>query len=190
MKKLFVILFAVWIIIPATQAQDKTALIVIDIQDFYFPGGNVPLSGPEEAAENAFRLINNFREADLPVIFVRHNYEPGGSINDIVLPLEGERIISKSEVSSFNGTDLDPYLKELGVSNIVICGMQTHMCVEAATRAGYDLGYKCTLVEDACATRDLKYGDKLIKAADVHYSTLSTLKSYATVLTTEEFLNN
>jgi len=67
--------------------------------------------------------------------------------------------------------------------------MQTHMCVEAATRAAYDLGFKCILIEDACATRDLKFKEKIVKAEDVHFSTLSALnRTYAVVITTEEFL--
>ena len=68
--------------------------------------------------------------------------------------------------------------------------MQTHMCVEAATRAAHDLGYSCTLIEDACTSRDLKYGDNIIPAKEVHYSTLSTLQSYAVIMSTEEYLNN
>lgn len=67
--------------------------------------------------------------------------------------------------------------------------MQTHMCVEAATRAGYDLGFKCTVVEDACTTRDLKYGDKIVPAEEVHFSTLSSLSGYyARITTTDEIL--
>jgi nicotinamidase-related amidase len=126
----------------------------------------------------------------MPVVFIRHIYEPGGSINDIVKPLSGEKIISKSNVNSFLDTDLDSYLRKLGVKNIIICGMQTHMCVEAASRAASDLGYKCTVIDDACTTRDLKYGENIVLAKDVHYSTLSTLRSYARIMTTEEFLRD
>jgi nicotinamidase-related amidase len=68
--------------------------------------------------------------------------------------------------------------------------MQTHMCLEAATRAAHDMGYICTVVEDACATRDLKFGEVTVKAKDVHYSTLSTLKSYGNVVNLKEFLEN
>lgn len=66
--------------------------------------------------------------------------------------------------------------------------MQTHMCLEGGTRAAHDLGYQCTVLEDACATRDLKFGDTTIAAKDVHLSTLATLKSHAKVTTVEEFL--
>jgi nicotinamidase-related amidase len=187
-KLLLMIAFSVFVITAFSQNRN-TALLVIDIQDFYFPGGDVPLVNPEDAAENAFTLINSFREKEFPVIFVRHNYEPGGSVNDIVLPLKDEKIITKNEINSFKGTDLDTYLKSLGIKDLVICGMQTHMCVEAAIRAAHDLGYICTLVEDACTTRDLKYGDITIQAADVHFSTLATLKSYAKIVKTRDLLN-
>jgi nicotinamidase-related amidase len=189
MKKLnillSIILFAALI---HTAKSQTTALLIIDIQDFYFPGGKSALVEPEKAAVNAARLIGYFRNKHLPVIYVRHNSEPGGKINDIVKPLQGEKIFTKDEVNSFIGTGLGDYLKTIGTDTLVICGMQTHMCVEAATRAAADLGYKCVLVEDACATKDLKFGDHLIKAADVHYSTLATLKSYCKIVTTDEFL--
>jgi nicotinamidase-related amidase len=172
----------------AQDNQNTTALLVIDIQDFYFPDGDIPLSEPALAAKNANQLILHFRQMEMPIVYIKHNYEPGGEINEIVMPQSDDKIILKNNANSFLDTDLDSYLKEIGIINIVICGMQTHMCVEAATRAGADLGYKCTVIDDACATRDLKYGDNLVLAKDVHFSTLSTLKSYAKVMTTDEFL--
>ena len=110
--------------------------------------------------------------------------------SDIIVkePLPEEKIFSKNGVNCFVGTDLQDWLKSNKIDSLVICGMQTHMCVEAATRAASDMGYKCILVHDACATKDLKFGDKVIKAEDVHYSTLATLKNYSKVESTEEFL--
>jgi nicotinamidase-related amidase len=65
------------------------------------------------------------------------------------------------------------------------------MCVEAAVRAAHDLGFECILVEDACATRDVTYGDRTVKAADVHDSTLATLnRTYANVVDTKTFLES
>jgi nicotinamidase-related amidase len=133
-------------------------------------------------------LLSRFRDRNLTVVHVRHNSEPGGKINDMVKPFEGEKVFSKSDVNSFKGTGLQEFLQSAEIDTLVICGMQTQMCVEAAVRAASDLGYKCILVHDACATKDLKFGDRVIKSEDVHYSTLSTLKSYATVESTEEFL--
>jgi nicotinamidase-related amidase len=105
-----------------------------------------------------------------------------------VKPLLTEKIISKDAVNCFVRTDLPDYLKINKIDTLVICGMQTHMCVEAATRAASDYGFNCILIHDACATKDLKFGEKIIKAEEVHNSTLSTLKNYAKVMSTEEFL--
>lgn len=165
-----------------------TALLLIDIQDFYFPGGRSALVEPEKAAQNAAILLDHFRKENLTVIHVRHNAETGGMIRDIVKPLPGEMVFSKDEVNCFIGTGLQDSLRAQRIDTLVICGMQTHMCVEAAARAANDFGFKCILVQDACATKDLKYGDRLIKAEDVHYSTLATLRNYATILTLNEFL--
>ena len=170
-------------------ATPKTALLLIDIQNFYFPGGNLPLVEPEKASQNASRMLDYFRKTKQTVIHVKQNYEPGGDIHEDVEPLPGEKVIVKDYANSFKGTDLLDYLKANGIERLVIAGMQTHMCVEAATRAASDYGLKCIVISDACATRDLKYGDHLIKAEDVHYSTLASLKGfYADVMTTDEFL--
>lgn len=169
--------------------RNSKALLVIDIQDFYFPGGKMALSEPEKAAGNAALLLGWFREKNLPVIHIRHNSEPGGKINDIVKPLETEKIITKNEINSFKSTGLNDYLKKLSVDTLVICGMQTHMCVEAAVRAGADLDYKVILVHDACTTRDLIWENKIVKAQDVHLSTLVTLKNYAVLKSTSEYLS-
>jgi nicotinamidase-related amidase len=175
-----------------TNAEMKNkALLIIDIQMFYFPGGSAPLVEPEAAAQNASKILEYARNNNILVIHIKHNSKAGSDIHYLVSPVEGEKIITKNEANSFSGTDLLEFLKEKNISELIITGMQTHMCVDAATRAAYDLGFKCTVIEDACATRDLKFKDKIVKAEDVHYSTLSALnRSYATIKTTEEFLNN
>lgn len=189
MKKTILLLTIIILIVFNLSAQTgKKALLIIDIQDFYFPGGKSALVEPEKAAANAALVLADFRKKNLLVIHVRHNSEPGGKINDLVKPLPSEKIISKNAVNSFLGTDLLEFLKTNKTDTLVICGMQTHMCVEAATRAASDYGFKCILIHDACATKDLKFGDYTIKAADVHYSTLSTLKNYALVQSTAEYL--
>ena len=65
---------------------------------------------------------------------------------------------------------------------MVITGMMTHMCVDATARAAADLGFKVIVVEDACATRDLNYGETTIPAEHVHKAFLAALKSYGEVM--------
>lgn len=189
MKRIFLLfVLAVFSTFTFAQKLDSTALILIDIQDFYFPGGKVELVEPEKAGENAKDILEHFRKNNGLVIHVRHNFQPGGEIHNLVKPIEGEKIITKDEVNAFLNTGLNDYLKSNNIKNIVLVGMQTHMCLEGGTRAAYDLGFKCTVIGDACATRDLTFGDVTVKAKDVHYSTLATLRSYSKVLSLEEFL--
>ena len=185
-------LFLLILIVLAGNAQklDSTALILIDIQNFYFPGGAAALVEPEKAAEKAKLLLNYFRDNNGLVVHVKHDFNPGGEINIMVKPLESEKVFTKKEVNAFLNTGLNDYLKQNNIKYVTLCGMQTHMCLEGGTRAAHDLGYECTVVEDACATRDLKFGEVTIKAKEVHYSTLATLKSYAKVLSLNEFVEN
>jgi nicotinamidase-related amidase len=153
-----------------------TALLIIDVQDFYFPGGPMPLVNPEAASDKAATVLQMFRNQHLPVIHIQHT--GGVAIHKNVTPLAGEKVITKKEANGFNGTDLLTYLTSLKVKRLVICGMQTHMCVEATTRAAYDLGFKCIVVEDACATRNLKYGRRTVFAADVQACALTIMNGY------------
>lgn len=146
------------------------------------------LENPEQAGMNAGLILEQFRRMEYPVFHVRHNFEPGGSIHQYVEPVEGEMVFSKEEVNAFLGTGLLTALENDSVTKLVLCGMQTHMCLEAAVRAAHDFGFECTVVEDACATRDLQYEELIIPARNVHYSTIITLGSYAKVLGTEELL--
>ena len=167
----------------------KTALLIVDIQEFYFPGGRMQLQNPELAGMNAGLLLDHFRSQALPVYHVRHNFEPGGDIHPYVKPQGNEPVISKDQVNAFNGTDLLELMLRDSVEQLVICGMQTHMCLEAAVRAAKDLGFSCLVASDACATRALQYEEHIISAKSVHYSTLNTLQgSYARVLTTDAIL--
>ena len=176
------------------QAAPSEALVVIDIQDFYFEGGALPLVGSVEAADRARRVLDYFRERHLPVIHVRH-LPLGGldgetyRIRPAVAPVAGETIIVKHYANAFRSTDLLDNLKKAGVTRVVICGMQTQMCVEATARAAADLGFDVTVVADACATRPLEYGGIAVPADHVQAAALATLKgTYAKVVTTDELL--
>jgi nicotinamidase-related amidase len=169
----------------------KTALLLIDIQDFYFPGGRMQLENPEKAGMNAGLILDRFREEGLPVYHVRHNFEPGGNIHQYVKPLPEEKIFSKDQVNAFIGTDLLETMRADSIEQIVVCGMQTHMCVEAAVRAAHDLEFECFLVQDACATRTLQHEEHIITANSVHYSTIQTLHgTYAKVFDTVDLLKD
>ena len=166
-----------------------TALVIVDIQNFYFPGEGPGLVNAEKAGLNAKEVLAIFRQFNKPVIHVRHKATKGFDIHNYVKPLQDEKVITKEEVNSFLNTDLYDYLKSKNIKRLIIIGMQTHMCVEATVRAAHDLGFECIIIQDACATRDIKFRDKTINAAEVHYSTLSTIQNggYGKVIDFDEF---
>jgi nicotinamidase-related amidase len=169
----------------------KTALLIVDIQNFYFPGDGPGLVNVHQAAIAAGKVLKVFRDRNLTVVHVRHQASKGFEIHSSVEPLSGEKVITKKEVNSFQGTDLLEYLKQNKITRLVVIGMQTHMCLEAAVRAGHDFGFQCIVVKDACATKDLKFDGKVIAADDVHNSTFATLTAggYSKVISLEEFTN-
>jgi nicotinamidase-related amidase len=177
----------------------KTALLIIDIQKDYFPGGKYPLVNPLEAANKAYVLLQCFREHSGHHVHIQHiskkpdaaffiSGDRGTDIHDSVAHFEGEPIVYKHEPNSLLNTDLLELLKNWEIERVVICGMMTHMCVDATARAASDLGFQVIIAEDACATRDLKYGDTTIPAEHVHKAFLSALKSYGKVMKSEEIL--
>lgn len=173
-------------------------LVIVDLQNDYFPGGNMTLSGIEAAAENARILLTEFRKLKLPVIHIQHlslaphalfflPRTPGAKFNDLVSPCEDEPVVVKHYPNSFRDTSLLELLKSMQINELVICGAMSHMCIDATTRAAFDLGFKCIVAQDACATMDLVFNQKIIKAADVHASFMAALSfPYARVVSTKE----
>jgi nicotinamidase-related amidase len=169
--------------------KDHTALLIIDVQKFYFPEGQLPLKHPKKTSQQIKKVLDAFRKDQMEVIHIKHNVNKNAGIYKLLKPLENEKVITKNEANGFNGTELNEYLKNTNIKSLVITGMQTHMCVEATTRAAYDLGYKCTVISDGCTTKNIKFRNHTIKAKDVHFSTLSTIQnSYGKVLTADEFV--
>ncbi|MDW0111174.1 cysteine hydrolase family protein [Sporosarcina aquimarina] len=179
----------------------STALIIVDIQNDYFPNGSMELVSPGKAAANAAKVLEWFRKNNKENIFhVQHiAADPamgfflpntnGVEIHETVQPLENESIITKHFPNSFLQTELESKLKEKGITKVVVVGMMTHMCIDATVRAAVDLGYETLLIEDACATRDLSYDGKDVTAEQVHYAFVGALNGmYCAVTSTEDFL--
>ncbi|MBM3300096.1 MAG: cysteine hydrolase [Deltaproteobacteria bacterium] len=176
------------------------ALVVVDVQNDYFPGGRMPLEGSVEAARQAGRALTHFRERGLPVIHVQHVSDYHGArfflpetegvkINEAVAPLPGEAVFTKRYPNAFRDTPLLEFLREHQVRRLVVCGMMTHMCVDATVRAAFDHGFACILLSDACATRSLEYKTVSVPAGQVTAAFMAALgQVYAKVLDLEEFL--
>jgi nicotinamidase-related amidase len=167
----------------------RTALLIVDIQNFYFPGDGPGLVNAEPASLNAKEILKIFRDKNLLVVHVRHKTDKGFEIHKNVEPISNEKVITKEEVNSFQKTDLLEYLKKNNINRLVIIGMQTQMCLEAAVRAGHDFGFECIVIQDACATRDVRFGEKTVRAEDVQTTVLATITDggYGKVITLKTF---
>lgn len=180
----------------------KTALLIIDIQNDYFPGGKMELVGSIEAAAAAARLLAAFRKHSWSIFHVQHIAAqpnptfflpgtPGANIHASVAPLPGEPVIIKHYPSSFRNTDLLDQLKVAGVDTLLICGMMSHMCVDTTVRAAFDLGFSCIVTHDACSTRELSFKGVTVPAEQVHASYMAALGAvFAQVKGVDEILEN
>ncbi len=177
----------------------KTALLVIDIQKDYFPGGKMELVNPLEAAQKAYMLLQCFRERGQKTVHIQHISlsptatffipgERGTDIHDSAAHFEGEPLVQKHYPNSFRETNLLEMLKGWGIERVIISGMMSHMCVDATARAAADFGFQVIVAEDACATRDLKFGDTTIPAEHVHKAFMAALKSYGQVMKADQVI--
>jgi nicotinamidase-related amidase len=158
------------------------------------------LVGMEQAAHNAALVLQKCRGARFPIIHIQHiSIRPGSTfflpdtqgveIHGAVAPLPGEIIIQKYFPNSFRDTDLLNILKKSAVESVIICGAMSHMCVDATTRAAFDFGFRCTVIEDSCATRNLVFRGMTIEAGIVHAAFMAALSfPYAKVVSAHEFI--
>lgn len=183
-----------------TFVPEKSALLIIDMQRFFLdPQSHAYLSDASPILENVRKLLHVYRASSLPVIFTRHallrNQDPGAmgrwwcdiiyeddamsSIVEELKPLPDEIVIRKARYSAFTNTDLDQILKNLGVTQLVITGVMTHLCCETTARDAFVRDFDVFFVIDGTATRN----------EDLHLSSLKTLcDGFAILVKSEEVI--
>jgi len=174
------------------------ALVIVDIQNDYFPGGAHPLHEPEAAAAAAASVLDAFRASGEQVVHVQHVWDApdatfmrpgtdGIGIHPAVAPRAGETVISKEAPNAFLGTALEQTLRDAGADALVVCGMMTSMCVDATVRAAADLGFAVSVAHDACAAPALAFGGVDVPAPSVHAAFIAALgDGYAAIASAEE----
>ena len=176
----------------------KKALLIIDVQNDYFADGKSELVNPLRALSNIIEVLRIFREEKLPIIHIQHintsegatfflpNTE-GALIHKDLTPADGEYLVVKHAPNSFLDTNLLDILKENNITEVIICGMMSHMCIDTTVRACMDYGIKVVLLEDACATKNLMFRDSVIDAELVHNVFMASLNGmFARVIKTSE----
>lgn len=172
------------------------ALIIIDIQNDYFKNGKFELVNADAALENARLLSDYFHENSWPVFLVQHISSKDGkffipetdgvNIHSKLCGCATDIVVKKNYPNSFLKTNLKEELDRRNIDELYVCGMMTHMCVDTTVRAAFDYGYRVKLFSDACATRDLSFQGKIMKAQtvqDVYMASLNNM--FASVVTTD-----
>ena len=181
---------------------NKSALLIIDVQNDYFPGGKMALHEPEQALAKITELLQFYREQQWPVIHIQHEMRDrpnraafflpdteGQQLHPAVLPAENETLLIKHFPSSFAGTGLLEVLQQQQIKQLIICGMMTHMCVDTTTRAAFDLGFDVQVAIDATATKALTFAGHTVPAEQVKTTVAAALHgTFAQVLETCEIL--
>ena len=170
----------------------QRALIVIDVQNEYFPGGAWALPDANRTLPNILRLIEQARERGEAVVFVQHvapenspvfaRGKPGCALRPELSVRPEDKQIEKAHPSCFQGTGLAEWLAEHDITALDICGYQTQMCCDATTRDAYARGYTLRLFSDAVCARDLEWEGQTIPHDVVHRTHLATLSRFATVI--------
>ncbi|WP_083700113.1 cysteine hydrolase family protein [Shewanella sp. UCD-KL12] len=162
---------------PLAQAQ-RTALVLVDLQNDYFPGGRFELENPVTSTQKAKELLTHFRAKQLPVIHIQHIFEDenapffavnttGIEIENSVAPIEGEPVIVKHQIDSFINTALEQTLVELGIDKLVIVGAMAQACVQTICRSAVNKGYQCEVIEDGVAAPALEYAAHSFSGAEL-----------------------
>jgi nicotinamidase-related amidase len=175
----------------------NASLLIIDAQNEYL-SGPLALSGMDAATANIGLLLDAARKAKRPVIHIRHlgtvggMFDPQGERGAFIKGLEpqgDELIIEKRMPNAFNDTGLQKALENLGSLDVIVCGFMSHSSVSTTVRAAKDYGLRCTLVEDACATRDLPTPDGIISAAQVQKTEMAIMNdNFATLTLTKNLI--
>ena len=174
-------------------------LMLIDLQNAIDDPSWGVRNNPE-AEDKIQALLKVWREKKRPILHIKHmstesesKYFPDTAGNDfkqVAMPLDSEDVIEKDTNSAFIRTNLDGYLQERSISEVVIVGVITNNSVEATARMSGNLGYKTFVVSDATYTFDMKdFAGQLQTAETVHNMSLANLQGeYAHILNTEEVL--
>ena len=146
----------------------KKALLVIDLQNDYFPGGKFPLWNTEQTLANIKTAIAKANQQNIPVIHIQHLADPamglapffnegtqGAEIHpEILAAAPQSNVVIKHFADSFEQTNLEQVLSRHGVDELLVCGMMTQNCVTHTAISKAAEKYKVSMLMDCCTTVD------------------------------------
>ena len=176
------------------------ALIVVDVQRAFDDAGYWGRRNNPDCERNVGLLIDAWRAAGDPIVFVRHDSDepdsplrpdrPGNEFKDVVTG-SPDLLVTKQVNSAFYGSpDLDEWLRSQAIGSIVVCGITTNHCCETTVRMAGNLGYEVRFAIDATHTFDMAGPDgETVSADDLTRATAASLHGeFADVVRTQDVL--
>jgi nicotinamidase-related amidase len=180
----------------------KRALLVIDVQNEYFPGGALPITHPADSLPRITDAMDGAAEAGVPIVVIQHGTESpeakafvkgsrGWKLKGEVEVRKRAVVIEKTMPGSFTGTNLEAWLKENGVDTVTIAGYMTQMCCDTTARQAVHLGYQVEFLSDATGTLDLHNAAGSVSAEELQRAILVTQQArFSKVLDTQAWIES
>lgn len=183
---------------------ENVALIVIDMQQGFYDAAWGPTTNYPECEKNVDRLVAEWSTRRMPLVVVRHDSRnptsplftdgDGNNLLESIQDAAADLLVTKTVNSSFYGSpDLAQWLRGRAITRIVICGIQTNLCVETTARMGGNLGFEVLVPLDATRTFDLAGPDgTVISASTLMQVTATNLHGdgFAQVVSTQDVLDS
>lgn len=171
----------------------QQALLVIDLQNDYFPGGKFPLWNTEQVLQNIETAIAAANDRDIPVIHIQHIADPamgiapffnedseGAAIHPRILAAAPDAdIVVKHYADSFEQTTLEEVLQRHGVTELLLCGMMTQNCVTHTALSRKADNYRTAIIADCCTTVDAMIHNIALHAVSTRISLITREEAFA-----------
>lgn len=182
---------------------NKYALLVIDVQNYFFDkNSQAYLPDSVKIIPKINNLIKFARNNKWPVTYTSHTasskpgnlmatrweHLPSGWESELYNKLDiaqDSHKLKKEHFSAFFKTRLDSLFKKEKINHLIICGVMTHLCVDTTVRHGFMLGYRATIIIDACCSKNSDYHKAAILALKHGFSRVMTVKQFQKAIANE-----
>ncbi len=176
------------------------ALLVIDVQQEYFPGGALPITYPDNHLENIVQVMDVAKQSGVPTVVVRHHQPDPQSplfckgsakweLHPDVAGRPHDLLLDKQLPGSFTNTGLEDFLRTRGIDTVAIAGYMTQICCDTTARQALHLGFKVEFLRDATGTLDVENSAGSVKAKDLQQAILVSQQMFISeVISNEDFI--
>ena len=179
----------------------KRALLVIDVQNEYFPGGALPIKHPVDHLQNILEVMDAAREQGVTTVVVRHHQpdpqsplfckgSPNWELHPDVASRPHDLLLDKQLPGSFTNTGLENFLREREIDTVAVAGYMTQICCDTTAREAFHRGFKVEFLRDATGTLDVENAAGKASAEELHNAILVSQQMFISeVVTKNEFVD-